>query len=151
MVSAPSTTSAAPSANVPEAVSLTPLSEQRASDEPPTVSVMDLPSVPLRPAIVPVAVPAAGGSVAGAAKVDPDGIVVVAPAPAASKSNSAAARPSNSIDSVNPYGPVKSISGWPKDVAHAGTPTIRTDLANCSPPFYFDELGLKIFKPECVN
>jgi hypothetical protein len=121
-VSAPQAPSVAVPSSAPETVRLAPLPEPPASSEPPTVSVMDLPSVPLRPAIVPVAVPAAGGSVAVAAKVDADGIVVVAPAPAASKA-----------------------------VAHAGTPTIRTDLANCSPPFYFDELGLKIFKPECVN
>jgi hypothetical protein len=80
---------------------------------------MDLPSVPVRPAIVPAA-PSASPAVAP--KVDPDGILSIRPAPAASKA-----------------------------VAPRDAPTIRTDLTNCSPPYYFDEVGLKIFKPECVN
>jgi serine/threonine-protein kinase len=133
--STPQVASPAPSANVLEPVTLAPLPDPMPSAEPPTVSVTDLPSVVLRPALAPVAAPAASGSdpvvppapvaaasAAVAPKVDPDGILSVPTAPAASK---AAAPP--------------------------GRPTIRTDLANCSPPFYFDELGLKIFKPECVN
>ena len=122
IVRAPSTASVAPSANVPEAVSLAPLPEPTPSGEPPTVSVMDLPSVPVRPAFVPVVASVASASPAVERKVDPDGILAVAPAPAASKAE-----------------------------APRGKPTIRTDLANCSPPYYFDEVGLKIFKPECVN
>jgi serine/threonine-protein kinase len=117
--SVPLVASVAPSTNVPEAVTLAPLPAPTPSEEPPTVSVMDLPSVPVRPAIVPAA-PSASPAVAP--KVDPDGILSIRPAPAASKA-----------------------------VAPRDAPTIRTDLTNCSPPYYFDEVGLKIFKPECVN
>jgi hypothetical protein len=113
-------------------VTLPPLSDSTPSAEPPTVSVTDLPSVVLRPAFVPVAMPTATGSAAvpiapatGSAtvvpKADPDGILSVPPASSGSKA------------------------------AAPRMPTIRTDLANCSPPYFFDELGLKIFKPECVN
>jgi eukaryotic-like serine/threonine-protein kinase len=121
-VRAPLAASATPSANVLEAVSLAPLPEPTPSQEPPTVSVMDLPSVPVRPAFVPVVAAVASASPAVAPKVDPDGILSTRPAPAASKA-----------------------------VAPRNAPTIRTDLTNCSPPYYFDEVGLKIFKPECVN
>jgi eukaryotic-like serine/threonine-protein kinase len=119
---APRVASVTPSANVPEVVSLAPLPEPNPSEEPPTVSVMDLPSVPVRPAFVPVVASAASAPPAVAPKVDPDGILSVRPAPAASKG-----------------------------VVPRDAPTIHTDLANCSPPYYFDEVGLKIFKPECVN
>jgi hypothetical protein len=71
--------------------------------------------------IAPLAVPASG-TAAVVPKVDPDGILSVPPTPAASKAE-----------------------------APRRAPTIRPDLPNCSPPYYFDELGLKIFKPECVN
>jgi hypothetical protein len=104
-------------------VSLVPLLEPTASSEPPTVSVTDLPSVAIRP--VPVSAPAPlAPAPAAAPKVDPDGILAASPAPAPASS---------------------------KVVPRPGPPAIRTDLPNCSPPFYYDELGLKIFKPECVN
>jgi len=120
--SAPQVASAVHSARVLETVTLAPLPDPTASAEPPTVSVTDLPSVVLRPVVVPVAAPAPSASAALVPVVDPDGILSVPPAPAASKA-----------------------------VAPVGTSTIRTHVVNCSPPYYFDEVGLKIFKPECVN
>lgn len=124
LVSAPAGTIGA-AANAPVTVSLAPLPDPMASDEPPTVSVTDLPSVAVRP--VPVAIaaplPTAPASLAVAApKPDPDGMLAPLPPPASSKA-------------------------FPK----AAPPSIRTALPNCSPPYEYDELGIKIFKPECVN
>ncbi len=91
------------------------------SIEPPTVSISDLPSVPLRPTqVAPAAVPAAVASIA-AARADPDGILPATPAAASSK---VAAHPAASA---------------------------RPSPTNCTPPYDYDELGVKIFKPECVN
>ena len=113
----------------PVTVTLVPLPNPVDSSEPPTVSVSDLPSVPVRTAFVSPVAPVASAPaplvapvVQSAPKADPDGILSARAAPAGSKT-----------------------------VAPHGAPTIRTDLVNCSPPYYFDELGLKIFKPECVN
>jgi serine/threonine protein kinase len=120
--SAPAATLAA-ALNAPASVvSLVPLLEPTASSEPPTVSVTDLPSVAIRPVPVSAPAPLAPAPAVAAPKVDPDGILAASPAPASSKV-----------------------------VPRPGPPSIRTDLPNCSPPFYYDELGLKIFKPECVN
>jgi serine/threonine protein kinase len=43
--------------------------------------------------------------------------------------------------------------GIPKAIAAfaASARAAPSATPNCSPPFFFDELGLKIFKPECVN
>jgi serine/threonine protein kinase len=108
----------------PVAVALVPLPPPIASDEPPTVSVTDLPSVPLRPAVTvtaPVSPPPNASTVV-APKSDPDGILPVPPAAISAKRGATA-----SAASSPPAPP------------------------GCSPPYYFDELGLKIFKPECVN
>ena len=106
----------------PVAVALVPLPEPMASDVPPTVSVTDLPSVPLRPAwTAPVSPPPPVSTVAPP-KADPDGILSAAPA---------------------------AVS--PKPVAAASAASSRPVPPSCSPPYYFDELGLKIFKPDCVN
>jgi serine/threonine protein kinase len=124
LVSAPAVTIAA-AVNAPAIVSLAPLPDPTASTEPPTVSVTDLPSVALRPVPVAPAAPLATAPAApavAAPKPDPDGILAPSPAPASSKS-----------------------------VARPAPPSIRTDLPNCSPPYEYDELGIKIFKPECVN
>jgi len=88
------------------------------SAEPPTVSVTDLPSVPLRPVVAPVLAPPIAPVVA-TPKPDPDGIMAMVPAP--------------------------------KPGAASAAPPVRSAAPNCSPPYYFDELGLKIFKPDCVN
>jgi serine/threonine-protein kinase len=92
------------------------------TNEPPTVSISDLPSVPLRP--VPVATAAASPPAAPSVvpKSDPDGILTATTVPASSKV-----------------------------VAPHPAPSARPDAADCSPPYYYDEVGLKIFKPECVN
>jgi hypothetical protein len=126
LVSAPAVVRAAAVA-APVTVTLAPLPDP--VDEPPTVSVSDLPSAPVRTAFVSPPAPVANAPasvvasvVQSAPKADPDGILAAPVAPAG-----------------------------PKAVAPHGAPTIRTDLVNCSPPYYFDELGLKIFKPECVN
>jgi serine/threonine protein kinase len=92
------------------------------SMEPPTVSISDLPSVPLKPTTVSPAPPPPPAATPATPRVDPDGILAVTPAPASSKL--AAAHP---------------------------TPSARPSTPDCSPPYYFDELGVKIFKPECVN
>jgi hypothetical protein len=81
-----------------------------------------LPSAPLRPVLIAPPSPPSMAWVVVAPKVDSDGILTVSPSPAASK-----VAPARPVESARP------------------TPT------NCSPPYYFDELGLKIFKPECVN
>ncbi len=108
-------------ANAPASVSLVPLLEPT-SIEPPTVSVTDLPSVAIRPVPVSAPAPLATAPAVAAPKLDPDGILAASAAPVSSKA-----------------------------VPRPGPPAIRTELPGCSPPYYYDELGLKIFKPECVN
>ncbi len=103
-------------------VALVPLPEPMASDEPPTVSVTDLPSVPLRPVSTAPVSPPPNAPTVVAPKADPDGILAVPPA---------------------------AVS--PKPVAAASGSSSRPAPPGCSPPYYFDEVGLKIFKPECVN
>ncbi len=116
--------SVAAAVNAPVSVSLVPLPEPTASIEPPTVSVTDLPSVAARAVPVSAPAPLATAPAVVARQPDPDGILAASPSPS----------------------PVSS-----KAVPRPGPPAIRTDLPNCSPPYYYDELGLKIFKPECVN
>ncbi len=122
LLHAPVAKSVAAAAEAPLSVVLAPLPEPTAADEPPTVSVTDLPSAPLRPVPITLPSPPSIASPVVAPKVDPDGILRVSPAPAGSK--------------VAPARPVESPRPAP---------------TNCSPPYFFDELGLKIFKPECVN
>ncbi|HEX4446313.1 MAG TPA: serine/threonine-protein kinase, partial [Polyangiaceae bacterium] len=117
------------------------------ADEPPTVSVTDLPTAspgpgpsppplasplpiaPPSPAATPpsaASAPAVASSVHRQPVEDPDGLLAPLPAlPAPSASASSSAAP-------------------PASPAH-------TSPTNCSPPYFFDELGFKVFKPECVN
>jgi serine/threonine-protein kinase len=103
-----------------------PLTEPTA--EVRTVSVMDLPTA--APPVPPVA--------------------AIAPAPSI-----ATAISSTSVTPVAVPGMTPSVAarlGIPKAIAAFGSasPAPR-DPPNCSPPYFYDELGLKVFKPECVN
>ncbi len=124
---APARLVTAPAAVIePAHVELVALPAAAPSIEPPTVSIADLPSVPVRPtAVAAVALPVAppvASPVAPPRVLDPDGILAVTPAPVGSKSV----------------------------IVHA-VPSAPPAAANCSPPYFFDELGVKVFKPECVN
>jgi hypothetical protein len=98
--------------------------------EPRTVSVMDLPTVSPPAPVVPVAVPVAVAPATTA-------LVAVATegAPAPALAASASAR----------LGIPRAIAAFASASAAPRAP------ASCSPPYFYDELGLKVFKPECVN
>jgi hypothetical protein len=123
--SAPAPTGLAASNATASAVLLVPIDAvEPPGSAPPlrTVSVIDLPTAAAPP-------PAAPSDVSPR---EPKLVEVPHPAP---KASTAAA------------------IGIPKAIAAfaASASAMPRAPTNCSPPFYFDELGLKIFKPECVN
>jgi len=144
---APTLVHAATPATARATVALVPLLDPAVRpDEPPTVAVTDLPSVPLRPVFVSPPSPPASAPHA-APKDDPDGLMLfgsqgvaaepLAPDPAAG--NAAGARAASSVAATG--------GRAASNVARAAASVDE----RCAPPFSYDELGLKIVKTGCPN
>ena len=142
---------AATPATARASVALVPLLDTAVRpDEPPTVAVTDLPSVPLRPVFVSPPSPPASASRAPP-KDDPDGLMLfgsqgvaaapLAPDPATANATGGAtgARAASAVAVAGSRAPSSAL----RAAASAD--------ARCGPPFSYDELGLKIVKPGCAN
>ena len=125
----------APAAATVVRATLVPLSDPvAASAEPPTVSVMDLPSAPLRAVgVVPTPLPPAA-SPSNASDSDPDGLSSLFATQGVTTQTESGGRRGARGTAVAP-------AAAPSQAARAG----------CSPPFEYDELGGKIPKPECSS